>query len=354
MPIGLKRVKKKAGLQPGAVVWSGPERTHQVIASCISYRDGSVRECTGVPLDDILASLDHHAVTWIDINGIHDTNLVERLGNQFGLHPLVLEDIVTTGQRPKLEDYENYFFLTIKGLALDKEHRAVIVEEISIIFGRNFVLSFQEFEKDTFRPVKDRLLKGTERFLKSGPDYLAYALVDMIVDNYFTVLEEIGDMFEELQNQVLAAPSPTTLKTVYRLKNDLLLLRRAVWPLREAIAAWQRHETDLVSRTTEIYLRDVQDHTVQVMDAIETLRDMLSGTIDVYLSSISNRLNTVMKVLTIIATIFIPLTFIAGVYGMNFDYMPELRWRYGYPTIMAIMFLAGAGMLWWFRRNKWL
>ncbi len=349
-----KRVRKKAGMQPGALVFSGPEHTHPISISMLSYDSHTVAEKTNLAIADALIPLDSPGVSWIDINGIHDPALVEKIGKHFGLHALVIEDIITSGQRPKLEDYENFLFLTIKRLTCEKSHKTIQIEELSIIAGRNFVLTFQETPDDSFTAVKERLRKGTDRFLKSGTDYLVYALIDMIVDNYFAVLEEIGEQFEDIQTQVLTNPTPATLRTVYRLKNDLILMRRAVWPLRDVINALQRHESPLMTHATELYLRDVQDHAIQIMDTVETLRDILAGTLDIYVSSVSNRLNQVMKVLTVIATIFIPLTFIVGIYGMNFDYMPELRWRFGYPLIMGGMTCLVIGMLWWFRRNKWI
>ncbi len=349
-----KRVRKKAGMQPGALVFSGREHTHPITISMLTYDSQTVTEKSNLSVSDALIPLDSAGVTWIDINGIHDPALIEKVGKYFGLHSLVIEDIITSGQRPKLEDYESYLFLTIKRLTCETVAKTIQIEELSIIAGRNFVLTFQETPDDSFTAVKDRLRKGTDRFLKSGTDYLVYALIDMIVDNYFAVLEEIGEQFESIQAQVLTNPSPATLKTVYRLKNDLILMRRAVWPLRDVINSLQRHESPLMTHATELYLRDVQDHAIQIMDTVETLRDMLAGTLDIYVSSVSNRLNQVMKVLTIIATIFIPLTFVVGIYGMNFDYMPELHWRFGYPLIMGGMAGLAIGMLWWFRRNKWI
>lgn len=350
----VKHVRKKAGLQPGALVFAGAEHTHPITISMLTYDTQTVTEKTKLSIEQALIAPDAPGINWIDVNGIHEPALVERLGKHFGLHPLVIEDIITSGQRPKLEDYENYLFLTIKRLTCEKTTKNIQIEELSIIAGHNFVLTFQETPDDSFTAVKDRIRRGTDRFLKSGADYLVYALIDMVVDNYFAVLEEIGEQFEEIQAQVLSNPTPVTLKTVYRLKNDLILMRRAVWPLRDVISSLQRHESPLLTHTTELYLRDVQDHTIQVMDTVETLRDMLAGTLDIYVSSVSNRLNQVMKVLTVIATIFIPLTFIVGIYGMNFDYMPELHWTYGYPLIMGGMAMVAIGMLWWFRRNKWI
>jgi magnesium transporter len=350
-----KRVSQKAGLGPGALIPPAGGPTGPVKISAIKYDEANLTETSTVTsIEQVLPTKEQTGVVWIDVDGIQDTALVEKIGTHFGFHPLVLEDIVTPDQRPKLEDYGDYLFITLKMLSLDAATNDVHVEEISILFGSNYVLTFQETEGDCFGPVRDRLRKGKERMRKAGPDYLTYALVDAIVDNYFTVLEKLGERFEDLQEIVITQPDPATLSTIHRLKSELLYLRKAVWPLRDVINGLQRSESTLIGRTTEIYLRDVHDHTVQVIDTIETFRDMLSGMLDIYLSSVSNRLNAVMKVLTIIATIFIPLTFIAGVYGMNFEFMPELHWRWGYPLIMGFMFTMGVGMLVWFRRKKWL
>jgi magnesium transporter len=348
-------VSQKAGLSPGTLIPPSGGPTGPVKFSAIRYDETNLTEITdATSIEQLFPAKDQAGVVWINIDGIHDTALVEKVGAHFGFHPLVLEDIVTPDQRPKLEDYGDYLFITLKMLTLEPKTDEVHVEEISILFGANYVLTFQETEGDCFGPIRDRLRKGKERLRNSGPDYLTYALVDAIVDNYFTVLEKLGERFEDLQEIVITQADPSTLTTIHKLKNELLYLRKSVWPLRDVINGLQRSESKLVGRTTEIYLRDVHDHTIQVIDTIETFRDMLSGMLDIYLSSVSNRLNAVMKVLTIIATIFIPLTFIAGVYGMNFEFMPELHWRWGYPAIMALMFTAGVGMLIWFRRKRWL
>ena len=280
--------------------------------------------------------------------------MIEALGKQFNLHPLVLEDIITTGQRPKLEDYGDHLFVTIKMLSLDPQTTEVITDELSILFGPHFVLTIHETENDVFNPVRERLRKGSGRLRNSGPDYLAYALIDAVVDNYFVVFEHLGEHFEEMQNSIVQNPTPETLQRIQHFKNELLILRKAVWPVRELVSGLQRSDSPVMSRSTEVYLRDVHDHTIQIIDTIETFRDMLSGMLDIYLSSASNRLNVVMKVLTIIATIFIPLTFLAGVYGMNFRYMPELEWRWGYPLLWVVMIGSAIAMLVWFRRRKWL
>jgi magnesium transporter len=280
---------------------------------------------------------------------------VEKLGNCFGLHPLVLEDILNTDQRPKMEIYGDYVYIVLKMLYGSDPRRLVETEQVSLILGSNFVISFQEgTEGDVFDPVRERIRSGKGFIRKMGSDYLAYSLIDMIVDNYFIILERLGERIELLEEELVVHPTTKTIQEIQKFKNETILVRRVVWPLREVISGLGRKESPLIKETTEIYLRDVYDHTVQVMDTIEVYREMLSGMLDIYLSSVSNRLNSVMKVLTIIATIFMPLTFIAGIYGMNFKYMPELEWRWGYPAVWLIVAVIGISMLIYFKKKKWL
>lgn len=350
-----KRVSGKIGMSPGTLIPPADGRTGPINISAFHYDDMMLDEKKNVvSIESVLPPKEATGVTWIDIDGIHDTALIEKVGAHFGFHPLVLEDVVTPDQRPKLEDYTDYLFVTLKMLTLVPGEQEVKIEEISILVGANYLITVQETEGDCFEPVRERIRRGKERLRKAGPDYLMYALIDAIVDNYFAVLETLGERFELLQETVITQPDPKTLQTLHRMKSELIYVRKSVWPLRDVINGLQRSESKLISRTTEVYLRDVHDHTIQVIDTIETFRDMLSSMLDIYLSSVSNRLNAVMKVLTIIATIFIPLTFIAGVYGMNFEFMPELHWRWGYPAIMGLMFAMGLGMLYWFRRKNWL
>jgi magnesium transporter len=227
-------------------------------------------------------------------------------------------------------------------------------EQVSIIFGQNFVISFQEKEGDVFNPIREMIRTGKGRIRKMGADYLAYSLIDAIVDSYFIILEKLGENIEDIEDTMIANPTPETLQAIHRLKRKMILLRKSVWPLREVVSAIERSDSSLIQKPTRIYLKDVYDHTIQVIDTVETFRDVLSGMLDVYLSSISNKMNEIMKVLTIIATIFIPLTFIAGVYGMNFEYMPELKWQWGYPVIWFVMLIIGISMLAYFRKKKWL
>jgi magnesium transporter len=293
-------------------------------------------------------------VTWIDIEGVNHAETLEKLGQCYGIHPLVLEDIMATDQRPKVEDFGSYLFIVLKMIRYNK-NGDIEIEQVSLILGRNYLLSFQEGkEGDVFNPVRERIRHGKGRIRQMGADYLAYALMDAVVDNYFSVLENLGEEIESIEERLIADPAPETIRTIHRLKREMIYLRKSVWPLREAVSALERRESPLISETTAVYLKDVYDHTIQVIDNIETFRDILSGMLDIYLTSINYRLNAVMKVLTIIATIFMPLSFIASVYGMNFKYMPELGWEYGYPALWGVMIVITAGMLLVFWKKKWL
>jgi magnesium transporter len=292
-------------------------------------------------------------VTWVDVDGVHKTDVLEAFGKHFGLHPLLLEDIANTDQRPKLDDYDTYLFLVMKMLTAS-DRGDILVEQTSFVLGRNYVLSFQENGTDVFLSVRDRLRVGKGRLRHNGSDYLAYALIDAVVDQYFEVLEMLGERIESMQERLMADPRPETLKDIHALKRQLLFVRRAVWPLREAINNLSRSECPFLHEPTKVFFRDVYDHVVQIVDTIETLREMVSASLDIYLSSVSYRLNSVMRVLTVITTIFMPLSFIAGIYGMNFEYMPELKWPWGYPMALGIMGLVAATMLLGFRWKKWL
>jgi magnesium transporter len=279
---------------------------------------------------------------------------LEKLGAAFELHPLVLEDILNTEHRPKCEDCDDYFFIVLKMLSLDDGTEEIRAEQVSIILGPAYVLSFQEREGDVFDGVRQRIHNGKGRLRALGPDYLAYALIDSVVDSYFAILEKIGDRIEALEEELIVDPDPTTLQKIHRFKRQMILLRKSVWPLREIVGELQREESPLIRASTGIFLRDVYDHTIHVVDTVETFRDIISGMLDLYLSSISNRMNEVMKVLTIMATIFIPLTFIAGIYGMNFEFMPELKWRWGYAGVWFVMVGVFAALLLYFKKRKWL
>lgn len=320
--------------------------------TAFNYSGARCDERTVMRPDELQPSSDE-SVTWVDIGGVHKLELLEAFGKQFSLHPLLLEDIANTDQRPKLDDYDTYLFLVMKVLSLT-DRQDILVEQVSFVLGRNVVLSFQENGTDVFKPVRDRLRSGKGRMRQNGADYLLYALVDAIVDQYFLVLESLGEKIESLQEKVMADPKPDTLKEIHALKRQLLFLRRAVWPLREATNGLSRSDCPFLHEPTKVFLRDVYDHVVQIIDTIETLREMVSASLDIYLSSVSYRLNTVMRVLTVITTIFMPLSFIASIYGMNFEHMPELQWEWGYPAVLGAMGLIAAGMLMAFRQRRWL
>ena len=350
----MKKISKKAGLPPGTLVHIGEKKAEKVKIRLIDYDEEHFEERELSSIEACCGYEEKPSVTWINIDGIHELDVAETLGRHYDLHPLVLEDILNTDQRPKVEDYERYLFLTLKMITYEEKEKIVHVEQVSVILGSSFVISLQESEGDVFDSVRERLRKGKGRIRKSGPDYLAYALMDAVVDNYFLVLEKIGEDIEELEEEVIRKPGPETVESIQNLKRELLYLRKSVWPLREAILSLEKGESPLIEDKTAIYLRDVYDHSIQIIDTVETFRDMVAGMLDIYLSGVSNKMNEIMKVLTIIATLFIPLTFIVGVYGMNFKYMPELEWHDAYFFVWAVMIAIAVLMLFYFRKKKWL
>ncbi len=344
---------RAAGLSPGSLVHVGERKVDKVRIRVIDYDGDNVFEKEVGSVEECYPFRDTSTVTWINIDGLHDADVIGKLGGHFGIHPLVLEDIMNTTQRPKMEDLGEAVYLVLKMIETGPDCE-IGAEQLSLIFGRNYVLSFQEKPGDIFDPVRERIRKGQGRLRKMGPDYLAYALLDAVVDDYFVVLEKLGERVETLEDELISRPDRKTLGDIHDLKSKMLFLRKAIWPLRDAVGRLERAETPLVKETTGIYIRDVYDHLIQIIDNIETFRDMLSGILDIYLSSVSNRMNEVMKILTIIGTIFIPLTFIVGVYGMNFKFMPELEWRGAYFVVWGVMIAVGAALVVFFRRKKWL
>ena len=325
----------KVGLGPGALIHVGEKKAEKVVIRVLAYNSEKLIEKKLETVEDCVAFRDQPDINlWINVDGLDRVDIIEKLGNYFNIHPLTLEDVLNTGQRPKTEDYGSYIYTVLKMILLNTEKEEIILDQVSIIVGPNYILSFQEREGDVFDLLRERFENPASRLRKSGVDYLAYSLIDAVIDNYFLILEHFGEKIEDLEEELIIQPKPETLKAVLKYKRDLILLRKSVWPLRELINGLQRIESELIRETTRIYLRDIYDHTIQVIDSVEDFRDILSSMVDVYLSSVSYRMNDVMKVLTVIATIFIPLTFIAGVYGMNFEYMPELRWRWGYHAVM--------------------
>ena len=350
----LKKGSRTAGLPPGALMHIGERKTEKVKITVIKYDETHFKENEVKSIEECFPLKEKSAVTWINIDGLHEGQIIEKIGTHLGIHPLVLEDIMNTGQRPKTEDFEEYLFIVLKMFYHNKNDNEITDEQVSVITGSNYIVSFQEREGDIFNPIRERLRSGKGRIRKMGADYLTYSLVDSVVDNYFITLEKLGEKIEFLEEELVENPTTEILQEIHHLKRGLIILRKSIWPLRELINTLERGESSLVKETTLLYLRDVYDHTIQVIDTVETFRDMLSGMLDIYLSIISNRMNEVMKVLTIIATIFIPLTLVAGIYGMNFKYMPELEWRWAYPLVILVMVVIGVFMLIYFRRKRWL
>ncbi|MBD3310176.1 magnesium/cobalt transporter CorA [Candidatus Woesearchaeota archaeon] len=350
----LSKKSPEAGLPPGTVVYVGEKKKEKVSLELIDYTKGSFVRKNISKVENALPFKEKPTITWLNITGIHDTEIIAKVGKYFRIHPLVREDIANTKQRPKVEDFDRYLFLVLKMIIYDERKKEIRPEQISFIIGPNFVISFQERRGDVFDPIRNRLSQGKGKIRRMGTDYLAYSLIDAIVDHYFTILEHLGEKIENMEDTVLKEPHPELLDRIHKMKRDMVYLRKSVWPLREVLSKLQRRDSPLIKKSTEIYLGDLYDHTIQVIDQIEAYRDTVTGLIDVYMSSVSNKMNEIMKVLTIFAAIFIPLTFVAGVYGMNFEHMPELDWRYGYYTVWGVMVLIGTSMLMYFRRKEWL
>ena len=349
-----KKTTRRPAVPPGTLIHIGEKKTEKVRITVIDYGDGTFEEKEVDGIEECFPYRDKSTVTWINVDGIHQVEVIDKLGECFGLHPLLLEDILNTEQRPKAEDFGNCVFVVLKMLYIGERSSVINIEQVSLVVGESFVLSFQEREGDVFNMIRQRMREGKGRIRKMGADYLTYALIDATVDSYFLILERIGDEVERLERGLVSDPKPQTLQAIHNLKTEMIFLRRSVWPLREVVSALLRRESPLISEATIVYLRDVYDHTIQVIDTIETYRDMVSGMRDTYLSSVSNRMNEVMKVLTIFASIFIPLTFFAGIYGMNFRYMPELDWRWSYPVLLGALGGMGVSMLAFFKKRKWL
>lgn len=349
----IRKRGRKVGQPPGTLVHVGEQHSESTSLTLVRYDQDHYEEQVLPQVADLDRNAHPGQVHWCQIKGVHDAAMVQEIGELFQLHPLVMEDILNTDQRPKLEVHEHYLYIVVKTLDFDVETSEARTEQISLVLGDGFLLSFQEGDNELFQGVRNRLNTGRRlRVLRA--DYLAYALIDTLVDNYFLLLEKFGDNVELLEEELLSNPSPATLAKIHHYKREMLLLRKAVWPLREVLVSLSRDESDLVSRDTQMYVRDVYDHTIHIMDSIDTIRDLLAGMLDLYISSVSNHMNEIMKVLTIFASIFMPLTFIAGVYGMNFQNMPELSMPWGYPIAMGVMITIGVSLAAFFRWKKWL
>ena len=349
-----KRYSQKVGLPPGTLVHIGEERTEPVRITIIDYDETRLQEEVVQTVKACVPFIDTKTVTWIHIEGIHDTQIVEEIGENFGVNFLVLEDLMSPTHLPKIEVYEDYVFILLKSLDYDTEASSVSREQISLIIGSNFVLSLQENYSEIFTSIQNRLRNAQGRIRRMQSDYLAYALIDVIVDNYFIVLDEIGERIESVEEEAITNPTPEVLTKINILRKELLLLRRPILPLRDVIDEILHDEIPLLKENTHLYFRDVYDHLIQVIQLLEMLRTAVSELFDTYTSAVSHRMNEVMKVLTIVATFFIPLTFIAGIYGMNFKFMPELEMHWGYPAVLLVMAAIGIVMFIYFKLRKWL
>ena len=349
-----RKGSRKVGLPPGTLVHVGEQRVDSVRIRIVEYDADGCRERTAGSPGECLPPPEGKGVTWIEVAGLHEVGTVEELGRGYGVHPLVLEDILNTGHRPKFEDLEDYLFLVAKILRPGTGGEGIEAEQLGLVLGQGWVLSFRERAGEEFEPVRQRIRGGKGRIRKRGADYLAYALLDTVVDGCFLLLDGIEGRIEVLENELVGEPDADTLRKIHGLRREMITLRRATWPLREVVKGMVRAEAPLVQDATAPFLRDLEDHALQVADTVESCREILAGMLDTYLSTVSNRMNAVMKVLTIIATLFIPLTFIAGIYGMNFKHMPELEWRWGYAAVWAMMLAAAGCMVLFFRRKRWL
>jgi magnesium transporter len=346
---------EKASLPPGTLVHVGQPKNERTTIDFYNYEAEIFQHRQDVAPTDLETLRTIQGVKWIKVEGVHDLAVIQEVGRIFGLHPLVLEDVVNTMHRPKLEDYADYLFIVLRMLHFNRTRIVLEQEQLSLVLGKGYVITFSESGKpDLLAPVVERITSGQGRIRRMGADYLAYALIDSVVDAYFSLIDEAGEVLDIVEEKVLADPTRGPLQSLYKLKRANLTLRKAIWPLREVVGPLARGYSELTTESITPYLRDVEDHVVHVMEAADTLRETQGMLLDIYLSSVNNRLNEVMKLLTIIATIFIPLTFLAGVYGMNFKYMPELQWQWGYPAVLAVMFGAAMTMLILFRRKKWL
>ena len=350
----LKRKTRPVGLSPGTLVDLHEERRQVVKITRFDYNEKELQEQAIEILADVQVFRENDTVTWIDIDGLPTVDVLRQLGKTFSLHPLILEDILDSQHRPKLEDYDDYLYLVLQMLSFDSQHKQILVEQVNFILGPNFVVSVQEGNTgDLFEPVRERIRSARGKIRISGSDYLAYALIDAIVDHYFVILAQVAEEMDRLDSDLIEAPSPDTLAAIYSIRRELILLHKSIWPLRDVVHRLTWAESSLFAKPTVLFLRDVYDHISQVIDLVETYRDLVAGMLDLYLSSTSNRMNVIMKVLTIIATVFIPITFITSLYGMNFKYMPELDWQWGYPMVWLVVICITSVMLALFRIWKW-
>ena len=348
-----KKRSGKAGLPPGTLMHIGEEKAEKTKFTTVRYSEADFVISQTDDIYKICTKREHSAINWINVEGLNDVAALQRLGEYYKIHPLVLEDILTADQRPKIEIYDEYICIIVRMLYTSKISKQVSYEQISIILGPDYVVSFTESQSELFKPIYDRISNSADRIRKMGADYLAYSLLDFIVDNYFNILEIMDEKIEVAEENMVIRPTDDYLKTIHHIKRQLIIMHKSIWPLREVVSALDRGESPLIKDSLLIYIRDLHDHVIQIMDSVDTMRDIMSSLLDIYLSSVSKKMNEIMKVLTIISTIFIPLTFIVGVYGMNFRFMPELSLKWTYPLLWLIMAGIAAYMIYIFKKKKW-
>jgi magnesium transporter len=353
MPRLFKKRSSKTGLPPGTLVHIGEKRLEEVTVTHITYSEESVKESEVKHIDELFPLTRESGVHWIRVTGIHNVAVIDKLGTQFGLHPLLQEDILNSDQRPKMEEFDNALFFVLKALHYNQKTNEVNTEQISFVLFSQALISFQEYASGLFEPIRERIEKRNSHIVKMGADYLIYCLIDAVVDHYFHIIEILGEKIEAIEDQIAESSGKETLKHIQKLKNTMLILRKVTWPLRDALKNLEISESPLISKQTDIYFRDVYDHAVHIIDTIEIFRETLISLANMYLSGVSNRMNEIMKVLTVISTIFIPLMFVAGIYGMNFSHMPELEWGWGYYYALTVMGCITVIMLLFFRSKKW-
>jgi magnesium transporter len=350
----LSSAAEKSGLPPGSLVHVGEVHEHEHKITAVNYNKSTLKKHTVKSIEELLIYRTTDTITWVIVDGLKNVSIIDAIGQHFGIHGLVLEDILNTHQRPKFEEFEDYLFIVLKAISLRNGEFNVEYEQISLLVLNNFVFTFMEKPDVLFDPILNRLNNDKSQLRQLGTDYLAYMIMDTVVDEYFALQDTFDELIESVEDDLLTDPSTHTLRRIQKFKRELIFLRRSISPLRELLAAIQRSESPLLDVKTRRYFGDIYDHAIRIIEAMESYRDLIAGMLDIYLSSVSNKMNETMKVLTVFASIFIPLTFIAGVYGMNFDYMPELKWRWSYPALWLIFIGISLFLLRFFKKKKWL
>ena len=348
-----KKASSKIGLPPGSIVYLGEKKVDKVTIKVTEFDEASAETYEIKSVEEIDPFTDTPQVTWVSVCGLHETDFLKQIGERFKVHPLVLEDILNPETRSKIEVTDDYLFIVMKLVLFNPEQKILETEQVSFILGRSFLFSFSEKTDDIFNPVKERIASQLGKIRKRGSDYLLYALIDIVVDNYFLALEKTEERIELLDDEVINNPDKSQIESIYNLRNLLLLIRKSIWPSREIVNQLIKDDSDLLDDSIEPYLRDLYDHTIHINETIEQQREITNGLMEIFLSMMSNRMNEVMKVLTVIATIFIPLTFIVGIYGMNFPNMPEMYLPWAYFAVWGVMIGVTLLMLYFFKRKKW-